>query len=304
MPQHSTIYTQGIPMTNRIRDLRGDALVTLSMLMFGGYALFLNLLPKIPVVSFLFAMQAVGMIVLFAKAIRQGFPKTTPNVKWLLLALAIATTANDLTYFYAFRLTSVANASVAHQLVSIFLLFLAPLLLHERTEKSEWISLAVALLGILILFGRGLGVSSHDAIGITFGVLSAFFYALFVLIYRHLGEDGKGYTISFLNFWRYLLSTLILLPFIPYFGGFGIIRENFWSLIAFGILFAVIASGIHNLGIARTRPLHVSIIGKSEPVIATLYAFFFLGQVPAISALIGSLLIIGASVWLAFQKEN
>ncbi len=280
----------------------GDLLVTFAMLIFGAYALFLGLMPDIPVISFLFVMQVVGMVAFFVIVVRQGFPKTTTVAKWLLLALAITTTANDLTYFYAFRLTSVANASVAHQLVSIFLLFLAPLFLNERTKKSEWISLAIALLGIIILFGPGISVSKSDTLGIALGVLSALFYALFVLIYRYM--PSQGYTVSFMNFWRYTLSTAMLLPLIPYFGGFGVIRENLWGLLAFGILFAVIASGIHNLGISRTRPLHVSIIGKSEPVIATIYAFFFLQQTPTLYALIGGTLIIGASVWLAFQKQN
>ena len=107
-----------------------------------------------------------------------------------------------------------------------------------------------------------------------------------------------------MNFWRYTISTAMLLPFVFHFGGFGVIRENFWSLVAFGTLFAVIASGIHHLGISRTRPLHASIIGKSEPVIATAYAFFFLGQTPGISTLIGGALIVGASFWLAFQEKE
>ena len=293
------------PQGRKDPGIRGDLLVTLAMFMFGAYALFLKLLPDIPVISFLFAMQVVGMAAFFIMVARQGFPKTTAKVKWLLLALAITTTANDLVYFYAFRLTSVANASVAHQLVSIFLLFLAPLFLGERTKKSEWIALAFALPGVFILFGPGINVSAsaQDILGITLGVLSALFYALFILIYRSLSKH-KEYTMSFVNFWRYTLSTVILLPFLPYFGGFSVIRENAVSLLAFGLLFAVIASGIHNLGIMRTRSLHVSIIGKSEPVIATAYAFLFLGQNPPVSAIIGGILIIGASTWLAMQRKD
>lgn len=284
------------------KSAKGDLLVTFAMLIFGSYSLFINLLPKIPIISFLFAMQVVGVILFFFLARRKGFPKTTTKAKWLLLALAITTTANDLVYFWAFRLTSVANASVAHQLVSVFLLFLAPLLLHERTKKNEWLSLAVALLGIIVLFGGGISITSKDALGISLGIASALFYALFILIYRYM--PTQGYTVDFMNFWRYALSTAMLLPVIPFFGGFGVIYQNFWSLAAFGLIFAVIASRIHHLGISQTRPLHVSIIGKSEPVIATAYAFFFLRQTPTLSALIGGTLIVGASLWLAFDKRG
>ncbi len=284
------------------QKIKGDALVTFAMLLFGAYALFIRLLPNIPIISFLFAMQVVGMISFFVIAVRQGFPKTTPMAKWLLLALAITTTANDLAYFWAFRLTSVANASVAHQLVSVFLLFLAPLFLREKTKKNEWIALVIALAGVFVLFGPGIALSSNDTLGIVLGLLSALFYALFILIYRYLPR--QGYTVDFMNFWRYTLSTAMLLPVIPYFGGFHVIYQNFWSLAAFGMLFAVIASRIHNLGISRTRPLHVSIIGKSEPVIATLYAFLFLRQVPTASAILGGILIVGASLWLALRKTE
>ncbi len=284
------------------RGQNGDLLVTLAMLIFGSYALFIKLLPEIPVVSFLFAMQVVGAISFFFLAWRRGFQKISSKAWWLLIALALTTTANDLVYFYAFRLTSVANASVAHQLVSGFLLFLAPFFLREKTEKNEWIALAFALTGVFILFGSGISVSSHDTLGVILGLLSALFYGLFILIYRYM--PTQGYSVDFMNFWRYALSTALLLPVIPYVGGFAVLYQNFWSLLAFGLLFAVIASRIHNLGISRTRPLHVSIIGKSEPVIATFYAFFFLHQTPTLSALLGGAFIVGSSLWLTLQGEE
>ncbi|HXE43358.1 MAG TPA: DMT family transporter, partial [Candidatus Baltobacteraceae bacterium] len=113
-----------------------------------------------------------------------------------------------------------------------------------------------------------------------------------------------GYSVDFMNFWRYTISTLLLLPVIAVTGGFGVLVHSFWPLAAFGLLFAVIASRIHNIGIAHTRPLHVSIIGKSEPVFATLYAFLFLNQIPPMTAIIGGALIIGASLWLALNEEK
>ncbi len=285
-----------------IRSLNGDALVTFAMLLFGSYALFLKLLPAIPVISFLFAMQVVGAIAFFILASQRGFQKLTAQAWWLLIALAVTTTANDLVYFYAFRLTSVANATVAHQLVSVFLLFLAPFFLHEKTKKNEWIALVIALVGVFILFGPGISVSGHDTLGILLGLLSALFYALFILIYRYM--PAQGYSVDFMNFWRYALATAMLLPIIPYAGGFAPLYQNFWSLLAFGLLFAVIASRIHNLGISKTRPLHVSIIGKSEPVIATFYALLFLRQVPPLTAILGGALIVGSSLWLALRGEK
>jgi drug/metabolite transporter (DMT)-like permease len=291
------------PAEKKPKGLRGDVIITIAMLMFGSYALFFNLLPNIPIISFLFIMQVVGMVAFFFIAIRQGFPKVTSKGWWVLMALAIVATGNDLTYFYALRLTSVANATVAHQFVSIFLLFLGPLLLHEQTKKNEWVALAVSLLGIVVIFCNGFTIGASDVWGIVLGLVSALCYAFLIVIFRYLPKK-MGYTTSFMNFWRYTFSTILLLPAIPFFGGFHVIYQNIWVLAGFGLLFAVIASGIHNFGISQTRPLHVSIIGKSEPVIATVYALLFLGQVPTTATIIGGVLIIGASAWLVFNEEN
>src|SRR5271154_768213 len=96
------------------KTIRGDLLISFAMLMFGAYSLFIDLLPQIPIISFLFAIQVVGAIGFFFLARRKKFPTTTTKAKWLLLALAVTTTGCDLSYFWAFRLTSVANATVAH----------------------------------------------------------------------------------------------------------------------------------------------------------------------------------------------
>jgi drug/metabolite transporter (DMT)-like permease len=282
--------------------LIGDGLVTIAMMIFGAYPLFLGMLPKIPVLSFLFAMHVIGAVGFFLLARRQGFPKMNRTAYGLLLLLAVTTTANDLAYFYAFRFTSVANAAVSHQLVSVFLLFLAPYFLKEKTVRKEWIALAIALIGIVILFGPGIAISRHDTIGIVLGLLSAFFYASFILIYRYMPK--LGYTLDFMNFWRYAISTVMLLPLILLTSDITIFMQNFWYLAAFGILFTVIASRIHTVGIAHTRSLHVSIIGKSEPVIATVYALLFLSQIPPVTAIIGGILIVGASLWLALSEEK
>jgi hypothetical protein len=82
------------------------------------------------------------------------------------------------------------------------------------------------------------------------------FYASFILIYRYMPK--LGYTVDVMNFWRYAISTAVLLPMILHTGAFAILLQNFWRLTAFGVLFAVIATRIHTLGIARTRPLHLT----------------------------------------------
>ncbi len=286
--------------TWRGRLLQGDLLVIASMVIFGSYPLFLRFFPEIPALAFLFAFQVVGALAL---AITGGIGRPTRPELLLLIGLAVVAIGNDLCYFLAYRTTTVANAAIAHQSVSIFLVFLTPLLLKEATRRQEWIALSVSLVGIVILYSRGAGLDGGDnLLGITFGVLSGFFYALLIISYTVILR--RGLRIRMVNFWRYGISTALLLPFVSLLGVSAIRPGDLIPLIAFGVLFAVVAGGIHVLGISRTRPLRASILGKTEPVFAIVLALILLNEVPSIEAVIGGVLIIGSSVWLTLSKHD
>jgi drug/metabolite transporter (DMT)-like permease len=283
---------------------RGDILILTAMALFGSYSLFLRLLPNISTVTFVFIFQLVGVSVFYFLWRHETTRKLTRHSLLLLILLAIAALGNDLLYFAAFRHTTVANATIAHQSVSIFLIFLAPVFLRERTERAEWLSLVPAILGIGIMYSSGVAVdSSRDVWGITYGILAGFCYALLIILYRII-PNHQRLSVSVVNFWRYFFSVLFLLPFLPLLGLSKLQASDAIPLLGFGLLFAVIASGIHTLGLSKARSLHASILGKSEPVFAILYALVFLQEKPTAQVIIGGLLIVGASVWLVLRKEQ
>lgn len=285
----------------------GDSLVLVAMAIFGSYALFLRLYPHIPPLVFLWAFQIIGMVCFFVIAKYQGMPRLTRRDYLLLFALAVVAILNDLCHFFALTITSVANAAVAHQSVSLFLLVLAPIFLGEKTRKAEWIALGVSLTGIAVLYSNQIGASTSKVhlLGITLGVASGLFLAFLIVLYRMIPDTSRGITISVVNFWRYAMSSVLLLPIVPLMKLGELQSRDIIPLAVFGIVFAVIASGIHNYGISKTRSLHVSILGKSEPVFAVVYAALFLEEHPPMQAVVGGILITGSSLWLAFiGKEN
>jgi len=279
--------------------LIGDCLVLIAMALFGTYSLFLRLCPNIPTLEFLLAFQLVGAAVL---GIHECFTERKAAIDkraWFLLgALTLVALGNDLCYFAAFRLTSIANAAVGHQTVSIFLLLLAPLFLGEKTTRSEWLALVVALLGVAILYSDHFGFTQrHDLLGTSLAVLSGLFYAVLIVLYKRL--HALGLSIATINWWRYFFSAILLLPIVLSLEHWQPSSLDLLILVDFGVLFAVIAAGLHIYAMSRTRAMHVSIIGKSEPVFATVYALLFLSEVPSAQAVIGGILIVGSSIWLA-----
>ena len=284
-------------------EIRGDVLILFAMALFGTYSLFLRLMPEVSTLTFVFVFQIVGIIAFTLSFFKKGLLRLPARTYILLFGLAVAALANDLFYFAAFRNTTVANATVTHQSVSIFLLFLAPLLLRERTQKSEWLGLIPALIGVGIIYSSGIAVSSQHIFGITLGIMSGLFYALVIVFYRFI-SSSSGLGTGYINMWRYILSFLLLLPFISIFDLEALGSQHIIPLAAFGFLFAFIATGIHSYGISKSRPLHASIIGKTEPVFAILYAALFLNEIPSVRTIIGGALIIGVSIWLALRRQS
>lgn len=292
-------------MQKKLMSLEGDILIIIATALAATYPLFLRMFPDIPTLTFLLAFQVVGAIVFFGLAVRQGFPRLMRRDILLLIALALVAIGHDLAFFMAYRLTSVANVAVAHQSVSIFLLLLAPLFLKEKIHRDEIVALFFALLGIAILYCRGVGMhGSSDVLGISLGLASGFLFACLFLLYHTLPNQKRGLTISVVNFWRYFISTLLLLPFAKLLGATDITADQIMPLVGFAILFAVIVSGIHHLGLHRARPLHSSILGKTEPVFVITFGFLFLHEVPTLQAVIGGILVAGSGLWLTLRTRG
>ena len=286
--------------------LSGDALILFTMAIFASSPLFFRFNPNIPVALFLAAFQIVGALCFFFIAKYQGIPTLSRYEYILLGTLALAAVLNDLCYFFALRLTSVANAAVGHQSVSLFLLVLSPIFLKEKTTRAEWLVLVVSIVGIVLLYSDGLeGATGDDhLLGITLAVISGFFYASIIILYRIIPAHNRTLTIPVINFWRYTISCILLLPFINVVTFHTVGSTDIVTLVLFGFIFAVIASGIHNHAISMTRSLHVSILGKSEPVFAVIYSMVFLHETPKVSAVVGGAFIIIPSLWLMLYGKK
>jgi drug/metabolite transporter (DMT)-like permease len=183
------------------------------------------------------------------------------------------------------------------------MLGLAPWLLREQTQKSEWIAFVFSIVGLGILYTGSFGGSGMDDIlGITLGVLSAFCLAVLFVMYRLLAREALR--VATINFWRHLISTIILVPIILSVEKVSYAPAQISVLIIFGFLFALVASGINNFALMRSRGLHATIIAKSEPVFAGIYAFLIFGEKPTIQLLLGGALIVASGIWLATQKKD
>src|SRR5439155_11978237 len=122
---------------------------------------------------------------------REGAPRTY-RVKWPLLLAAGVAFAGDLGFWHAsIKLTSVANSTLLANLASIFVTLALWIFLRQRPTRLFLAGLATALAGVLLLVQTSLKFSDTGLIGDALGLVTAMFYAGYLLAVKGLRDRGE-----------------------------------------------------------------------------------------------------------------
>ncbi len=272
----------------------GTTFIIVAMLLFAANGIFVRFIPA-SVLTILFFNQLFGAIFFFALAFR----KKQLQLKGMLvffIFLGIAGALNDFSFYHAFRLTTIANAVLAHYTAPIFVALFAPLLLKERITRKTLSALALAIVGLVLILLPSRFSLDTNMIGIIAGLVSGFMYGFVILFYK---KTTSHVTVFTANFYRYTIASLLVLPFLLIEGP--TLTLNLLGLLALlAVTVAIIATGFHAGGIQRLKAQHAGVIGYIEPLAAALYAVVLFAEVPTVATIVGGALII-ASTYLVLR---
>jgi drug/metabolite transporter (DMT)-like permease len=114
-----------------------------------------------------------------------------PRPQGTLLAAAGLAFAGDLAFWHwSIHATSVANATLLANLSSIFVTLAAWMLWRQRPSGLFLVGLALALGGVALLVRASLGAATGALIGDAYGVVTAMFYAWYLLTVKTLRDRG------------------------------------------------------------------------------------------------------------------
>lgn len=115
--------------------------------------------------------------------------------------------------FYAsIKASNVSIAVVCIALDGFFTALLDPLISHRRFSLREVLLSLIALAGILLIFG----FDSRYRLGIIFGILTSFFYALFSIYSKGI-QHTTGYKSSTMLLYELISGWLLLTLFLPFY---------------------------------------------------------------------------------------
>ncbi len=250
---------------------------------------------------------AAAVILLLVPAARRGWSRRT-----VLVGLAYAATV--ILFVLANKMTTAANAIFLQSTAPLYILLLGPWLLREQIQRREILIMTLVAVGLGMFF---LGIQSPQKTapdplrGNILAALGGVSWTLTIVGLRWLGraEDPKskirsltqarkGPQSSESTIAAVALGNLIAFAVaLPWALPVGESRTKDWVLVGLlGVFQIGLAYVFLTRGIGHITALEASLLLLIEPVLNPIWALLIHGEKPGGWALVGGLLILGATV--------
>lgn len=234
-------------------------------------------------------------------------PEARRGWGWRATLVGVAYAATMVLFVLANRQTTSANAVFIQSTSPIYLVFLGPLLLAERTSRRD-VMFLLPLLGGLALFLVGaqdpLKTAPNPQLGNIFAALSGFCWALTTVGLRWLGTRpaGQGSPLAAMVAGN-LIAFGAVLPMawpVP-----TAVPTSSWLILGYlGVFQIALPYSFVARAIGQVRALDASLIFLIEPAFNPLFAWLVHREVPGTWPLVGALVILGTSLVRAVVESR
>ena len=224
--------------------------------------------------------------------------------KWPLLLAAGFAFAGDLGFWHtSIQLTSVANSTLLANLASIFVTLAAWIFLQQKPTRLFLAGLAAALVGVVLLVQASLAFSSTGLVGDALGVVTAMFYAGYILAVKGLRDRGE--TTLHLMAVTSTITALFLLP-VALASGEAMLPSSafgWWVLVGLALISHAAGQGLIAYALAHLPAAFSSVSLLFQPVMAALFAWLLLSESLAPLQIAGGLIVL-AGIYLARRASS
>jgi len=199
--------------------------------------------------------------------------------------------------------TSVISSVVLVTTTPVWIALAAPLFLREKTSRSTWLGIAVAVAGgIVVGLADWHGSRSLTPWGDALALMGAIFWAAYLMIGRHIRAKLRfvayvwlvyGIAAIFLTAWA-LVSGLRFT---------GYTQSAMLYMLALGLIPQLIGHSAANYALRHLPASLVGVITLGEPVGSTLLAIALLGEWPGLLQVAGgAVLLTGIGIALSADQ--
>ena len=264
-----------------------------AVLIFGLTALFSKLIALTAVeITLLRSVFAVAAIGIYIKYLNDSLKLNNKRDYLIAMLLGFLLGTHWVTYFHAMQVSSIAVGIISLYTFPVITVFLEPFFHGERPHIKDIISAIVVLFGIYLLVPE-FSIDNETAIGVFWGVLSAFLFAMRNIIHRRY---FKAYPARHALFYQTMTVILLLTPFsaqvIP-----EVTQTQWLQLLALGIFFTALPHTLFANSLLHLKAKTVSLVACIQVVYGTLFATLFLSEIPDLTTIAGGLIVITAAAY-------
>lgn len=216
----------------------------------------------------------------------------------MIVLTGVVMAAHWTTFFQSIQVSTVAIGTITFSTFPLFLTFLEPLIFHERLRKQSITSAVVLFIGVLITIPE-FSMANHTTIGIIWGMISSFTYAVLTLANRYFSARYAARTICL---YEQGSAAIVLLPAL-------FLMEASWRIqdiagVAFvGFICTAFAHSLYISAQKSVRAQTAGIVSGMETVYGIVYALLFLGEIPSVRELIGGAVILSVAMYSSIKSE-
>ncbi|HAU88471.1 MAG TPA: EamA family transporter [Lachnospiraceae bacterium] len=277
-------------------------LIVLAGILWGGIALFVNVLDGIGFTS----IEIVALRVWFS-AIVIGIVLTIKNKRLPVMHIRdiglfigtgiVSIVAFNFCYFTTIQLSGVSVAALLLYTAPTMVMLISVPVLHEKLNVQKVVSLLVVCLGLLFITGVLGSKETVTGKAVLFGLGSGLGYALYSIFGKFLVKKYDAYTITFYTF---VFAAMGVLPFVsvPHVLERLVSLKGISASLGIATLCTVAPFICYTTGLKKVESSKASILATIEPLVASLVGIIVLKEAVSLHKVLGMGLILMAVVIL------
>ena len=212
------------------------------------------------------------------------------KLDWNDCLLAVFLGTGFVTYVFALLYNTVANALFIFSFAPFLAAFLGWMLLGERVATRTWLAIGVAMAGLAVMVGSELALSHY--LGTLLALWIPIAYAASIIAVRRSKRDNMLVALCLAGLVALVLSAFFVTDYAL--TSRDLIISLYLGVFQVGMGFTLVVLGSRHVPAAQ-----VGLLALVEPILAPLWVWMGVGELPGLATIIG-----GSIIFLAIATDG